>query len=100
MVRTPRLPLSGNGFSSQPRVYRPGIYPNNMKLDSKTASFYQSRPSEHLDGRQAIVPCANILGGGSSINFMVSDARLKFSFVQCSQAECVEDVYQSFRVRL
>lgn len=42
-----------------------------MKLDSKTASFYHSRPSEHLDGRQAIVPCANILGGGSSINFMV-----------------------------
>ncbi|KAJ6128900.1 Glucose-methanol-choline oxidoreductase [Penicillium samsonianum] len=52
-------------------VYRPGIYPNNMKLDSNTASFYQSRPSEHLDGRQAIVPCANILGGGSSINFMM-----------------------------
>lgn len=55
------------------RVYRPGIYPRNMKLDSKTASFYHSRPSEHLDGRQAIVPCANILGGGSSINFMVSN---------------------------
>lgn len=54
------------------RVYRPGIYPRNMKLDSKTASFYHSRPSEHLDGRRAIVPCANILGGGSSINFMVS----------------------------
>jgi alcohol oxidase len=53
------------------RVYRPGIYPQNMKLDSKTASFYHSRPSEHLDGRRAIVPCANILGGGSSINFMV-----------------------------
>jgi alcohol oxidase len=47
-----------------------------MKLDSKTASFYHSRPSEHLDGRQAIVPCANILGGGSSINFMVSDVCL------------------------
>lgn len=42
-----------------------------MKLDSKTASFYYSQPSEHLDGRRAIVPCANILGGGSSINFMV-----------------------------
>lgn len=53
------------------RVYHPGIYPRNMKLDSKTASFYYSRPSEHLDGRKAIVPCANILGGGSSINFMV-----------------------------
>lgn len=53
------------------RVYRPGIYPRNMKLDSKTASFYYSRPSEWLDGRRAIVPCAHILGGGSSINFMV-----------------------------
>lgn len=57
------------------RVYRPGIYPVNMKLDSKTASFYHSKPSEHLDGRQAIVPCANVLGGGSSINFMVSSVK-------------------------
>ena len=53
------------------RVYRPGIYPRNMKLDSKTASFYYSRPSEWLGGRRAVVPCAHILGGGSSINFMV-----------------------------
>ncbi|KAA8915057.1 putative choline dehydrogenase [Sphaerosporella brunnea] len=42
-----------------------------MKLDSKTASFYQANPSEHLLGRAPIVPCANILGGGSSINFMM-----------------------------
>jgi len=42
-----------------------------MKLDSKTASFYYSRPSEWLDGRRAVVPCAHILGGGSSINFMM-----------------------------
>jgi alcohol oxidase len=42
-----------------------------MKLDSKTASFYYSRPSEWLGGRRAVVPCAHILGGGSSINFMV-----------------------------
>lgn len=43
-----------------------------MKLDSKTASFYYSRPSEWLGGRRAVVPCAHILGGGSSINFMVT----------------------------
>ncbi|KAJ5902534.1 hypothetical protein N7495_003062 [Penicillium taxi] len=61
----------GENNLNNPWVYRPGIYPNNMKLDSKTASFYHSRPSEHLDGRQAVVPCANILGGGSSINFMM-----------------------------
>ncbi|KAF2759887.1 alcohol oxidase p68 [Pseudovirgaria hyperparasitica] len=42
-----------------------------MKLDSKTASFYYSRPSEWLNGRRAIVPAAHILGGGSSINFMM-----------------------------
>ncbi|KAL9109694.1 MAG: hypothetical protein Q9227_005732 [Pyrenula ochraceoflavens] len=52
-------------------VYRPGIYPRNMKLDSKTATFYYSRPSEWLDGRRAVVPCAHVLGGGSSINFMM-----------------------------
>ncbi|KAJ6151021.1 Glucose-methanol-choline oxidoreductase [Penicillium chermesinum] len=62
---------AGENNLNNPWVYRPGIYPTNMKLDSKTASFYHSRPSEHLDGRKAIVPCANILGGGSSINFMM-----------------------------
>jgi alcohol oxidase len=45
--------------------------PKNMKLDSKTASFYYSRPSKWLGGRKAVVPCAHILGGGSSINFMM-----------------------------
>jgi alcohol oxidase len=45
--------------------------PKNMKLDSRTASFYYSRPSEWLGGRRAVVPCAHILGGGSSINFMM-----------------------------
>ncbi len=54
---------------------RPGIYPRNMKLDSKTASFYHSRPSKWLSGRKAIVPVANILGGGSSINFVCVTCR-------------------------
>lgn len=63
---------SGESNLNNPWVYRPGIYPVNMKLDSKTATFYYSRPSEWLAGRRAIVPCAHILGGGSSINFMVS----------------------------
>ncbi|KIH93555.1 hypothetical protein SPBR_09188 [Sporothrix brasiliensis 5110] len=36
-----------------------------------TASFYESRPSKWLAGRKAVVPCAHILGGGSSINLMM-----------------------------
>jgi len=61
----------GESNLNNPWVFRPGIYPRNMKLDSKTASFYYSRPSEWLGGRKAVVPCAHILGGGSSINFMM-----------------------------
>ncbi|KAI5363940.1 Putative glucose-methanol-choline oxidoreductase, FAD/NAD(P)-binding domain superfamily [Septoria linicola] len=62
---------AGESNLNNPWVFRPGIFPRNMKLDSKTASFYYSRPSEWLSGRRAIVPCAHILGGGSSINFMM-----------------------------
>ncbi|KXX78469.1 Alcohol oxidase 1 [Madurella mycetomatis] len=62
---------AGENNLNNPWVFRPGIFPRNMKLDSKTASFYESRPSKWLSGRGAIVPAAHILGGGSSINFMM-----------------------------
>lgn len=62
---------AGESNLNNPWVFRPGIYPNNMKLDSKNATFYESRPSKWLAGRKAVVPCAHILGGGSSINFLV-----------------------------
>lgn len=63
---------AGESNLNNPWVFRPGIFPRNMKLDSKTATFYESKPSKWLGGRGAIVPAAHILGGGSSINFMVS----------------------------
>jgi len=62
---------AGENNLNNPWVFRPGIFPRNMKLDSDKATFYQSRPSKALAGRGAIVPAAHILGGGSSINFMV-----------------------------
>ncbi|SPQ19818.1 45e84a23-995f-4418-a1ef-61bed34424a4 [Thermothielavioides terrestris] len=62
---------AGENNLNNPWVYWPGIYPRNMKLDSKTATFYESRPSKWLGGRSAIVPAAHVLGGGSSINFMM-----------------------------
>lgn len=65
----------GENNLNNPWVFRPGIFPRNMKLDSKTATFYESKESKWLAGRKAIVPCANILGGGSSINFMVGVTR-------------------------
>ncbi|KAI2721043.1 CAZyme family AA3 [Penicillium roqueforti] len=62
---------AGEDNLNNPQVFRPGIYPQNIKLDSKTATFYHSQPSKAIDGRRAIVPAARVLGGGSSINFMV-----------------------------
>jgi alcohol oxidase len=72
---------AGESNLNNPWVFRPGIYPRNMKLDSKTASFYESRPSKWLAGRKAVVPCAHILGGGSSINFLVSQYYLSSTII-------------------
>ncbi|EGZ78075.1 alcohol oxidase [Neurospora tetrasperma FGSC 2509] len=62
---------AGESNLNNPWIFRPGIFPRNMKLDSKTATFYESKPSKWLGGRGAIVPAAHVLGGGSSINFMM-----------------------------
>lgn len=75
------------------RIFQPGVYPQNMKLDSKTAAFYHSQPSQDLDGRGAIVPAPRVLGGGSSMNFMVICAH---HFLQGVSSNRILDVYESF----
>lgn len=64
---------SGPNNKNDPMVYTPGVYPRNMRvLDSDKARFYyDTAPSKYLRGRKSIVPCANVLGGGSSINFQM-----------------------------
>ncbi|KAH9843575.1 alcohol oxidase [Rhodofomes roseus] len=64
----------GANNRDDPWVYRPGIYVRNMQNDgvNDKATFYtDSLQSPFMRGRQSIVPCANILGGGSSINFQM-----------------------------
>jgi len=64
----------GANNKDDPWVYRPGIYVRNMQKDgvNDKATFYtDTMKSSYLRGRQSIVPCANILGGGSSINFQM-----------------------------
>lgn len=60
-----------NNFEN-PAIRNPALYLSHLAPDSKTALFYKAQASEHLDGREAIVPMGGVLGGGSSINFMVS----------------------------
>lgn len=52
-------------------VVNPAVYLSHIAPTSTTAKFYKSKASDYLAGREAVVPIGNILGGGSSINFMV-----------------------------
>jgi len=47
------------------------MYLSHLVPGSQTALFYEANSEEALNGRKAIVPCGGILGGGSSINFMM-----------------------------
>jgi alcohol oxidase len=47
------------------------MYLVHLAPGSQTALFYEANAEEALNGRKAIVPCGGMLGGGSSINFMM-----------------------------
>ncbi|KAK2607621.1 hypothetical protein N8I77_006284 [Diaporthe amygdali] len=54
-----------------PNVVNPVLFYQHLLPTSKTALFYKAKASEHLAGRESIVPSGGTLGGGSSINFMM-----------------------------
>ncbi|ESZ94384.1 putative alcohol oxidase [Sclerotinia borealis F-4128] len=61
----------GKNNFEDPTVVNPAVYLSHLAPDSKTALFYKSKASPHLNNRSAIVPAGGLLGGGSSINFMM-----------------------------
>ncbi|GAA5957635.1 hypothetical protein JCM21900_000775 [Sporobolomyces salmonicolor] len=63
---------AGANNHEDPSVFRPGIYNMQRIPENNKAKFYvDTMASSYLRGRKSIVPCANILGGGSSINFQM-----------------------------
>ncbi|KAJ4291645.1 hypothetical protein N0V90_009540 [Kalmusia sp. IMI 367209] len=54
-----------------PTVETPAAFFSHLAPDSKTAFFNVSKPSPDVGDRALVVPSAAILGGGSSINFMM-----------------------------
>ncbi|KAG9121765.1 hypothetical protein FRC07_002142 [Ceratobasidium sp. 392] len=54
-----------------PNVTTPALYLSHLAPASKTAKFWQANKSSALNGRSPIVPSAQVLGGGSSINFLM-----------------------------
>ncbi|KKZ62534.1 hypothetical protein EMCG_02940 [[Emmonsia] crescens] len=62
---------AGIDSRDNPMVVNPAVYLSHIAPTSTTAKFYKSKASDYLAGREAVIPIGNILGGGSSINFMV-----------------------------
>lgn len=56
---------------NEPSVVNPAFFLQHLLPTSKTAIFYKGNKSERLAGREPIVPSGGMLGGGSSINFMM-----------------------------
>ncbi|KAK5656755.1 hypothetical protein OQA88_4303 [Cercophora sp. LCS_1] len=54
-----------------PSVIHPALFAQNLVPATGTALFYQANKAKELNGRKPIVPSGGILGGGSSINFML-----------------------------
>ncbi|KAH8883203.1 alcohol dehydrogenase [Thozetella sp. PMI_491] len=52
-------------------VVHPALYLENLAPDTGSAIFYKGNKSKLLADREPIVPSGGILGGGSSINFMM-----------------------------
>ena len=62
---------SGINNRDDPLVRTPAMFLFHLKPDSKTALFHISKPSSHVNGRANVVNSGGLLGGGSSINFMM-----------------------------
>ncbi|KAH9814946.1 hypothetical protein DFH28DRAFT_286938 [Melampsora americana] len=62
---------AGMNNLNHPQIIKPAMYLSNLAPKSETAFFHLGRKSEDLNGRAPIVPSGKILGGGSSINFMM-----------------------------
>jgi len=62
---------AGKHVRGLPQHIQPARYPGHLAPTSTTMSFIASKPSKHLDGRIAVVPCGRCVGGGSSVNFMM-----------------------------
>ncbi|KAH7308843.1 alcohol oxidase-like protein [Rhexocercosporidium sp. MPI-PUGE-AT-0058] len=62
---------AGQNNFNNPTIVHPGVFFLNVLPVSTTATFWQGEKSEHLAGRSPIVLSGGILGGGSSINFMM-----------------------------
>ncbi|EJD41743.1 putative methanol oxidase [Auricularia subglabra TFB-10046 SS5] len=56
---------------NNPDVLTPGVSTKNLLPNMPRTRYFTSEPSEHLLGRQTVVPAGGCVGGGTAINFMM-----------------------------
>ena len=61
----------GENNDGKDNVKHPALFLSHLMPGSKTAVFYQGKKSDALAGREPVIPTGGVLGGGSSINFML-----------------------------
>ncbi|KAG6228723.1 hypothetical protein E4U34_004040 [Claviceps purpurea] len=61
----------GQNNLNDPAITTPALFWSNLGPESKYASFYKANKEDSINGREAVVPTGRVLGGGSSINFMM-----------------------------
>ncbi|KAK7961638.1 uncharacterized protein PG986_002463 [Apiospora aurea] len=61
----------GRNNHNDPAVVNPAPFLSLLQPSSKAALFYKANKAPQLADRESIVPSGGILGGGSSINFMM-----------------------------
>ena len=61
----------GKNNLNDPMVTNPALFLTHLAPTSQSAIFYKAEPSQHLADREVVIPCGSILGGGSSINFLM-----------------------------
>ncbi|KAG9119479.1 hypothetical protein FRC07_005484, partial [Ceratobasidium sp. 392] len=59
-----------NNFD-EPTVYIPAMVLAHLVPESKSTLFWQGNESNKIGGRGPIVASGGVLGGGSSVNFMM-----------------------------
>ncbi|KAK5674946.1 hypothetical protein LTS10_012358 [Elasticomyces elasticus] len=61
----------GENNAGNPLVHHPALFPTHLTPASKTMVWYKANKSEHLAGREYMLPAGGLLGGGSSVNAML-----------------------------
>ena len=62
---------AGSNNHGDPTIVTPLLFLFHGAPGSKTMTLHKGKKSEFLSNRELVVPVAHILGGGSSVNFLV-----------------------------